>query len=59
MTEAKRGLRVAQVFDGAPAEDAGIGAGDLIVAVDGKPLAGVSATPPRPGSRARPGPRSS
>ncbi|HET6831679.1 MAG TPA: S41 family peptidase [Solirubrobacterales bacterium] len=43
VTEAKRGLRVAQVFKGAPAEDADIEPGDLIVGVDGKSLAGVSA----------------
>ncbi len=43
VTEAKKGLRVAQVFDGAPAKDANIGPDDLIVAVDGKSLAGVSA----------------
>jgi len=43
VTETKRGLRVAQVFAGAPAEDAEIGVGDLIVGVDGKSLAGVSA----------------
>jgi carboxyl-terminal processing protease len=43
VTETGRGLRVAQVFDGAPAEDAEIGPGDVIVGVDGKPLKGVSA----------------
>ena len=43
VTEAKKGLRVAQVFDGAPAKDANIGPDDLIVAADGKQLAGVSA----------------
>ncbi|MFN8113562.1 MAG: S41 family peptidase [Solirubrobacterales bacterium] len=43
VTETKQGLRVAQVFDGAPAEDADIGPGDTIVAVDGKSLAGVPA----------------
>jgi carboxyl-terminal processing protease len=43
VTETKRGLRVAQVFDGAPAIKADIGPGDTIVAVDGKSIAGVSA----------------
>lgn len=43
VTATRDGLRVAQVFDGAPAEDAGIGPGDVIVAVGGKSLAGVSA----------------
>ncbi len=43
VTEAKRGLRVAQVFEGAPAEDADIDVGDVIVGVNGKPLKGVSA----------------
>jgi carboxyl-terminal processing protease len=43
VTETKRGLRVAQVFDGAPAEDADIDVGDVIVGVNGKPLKGVSA----------------
>lgn len=43
VTEAKKGLRVAQVFDDTPAEKAKIGPGDLIVAVGGKSLAGVSA----------------
>jgi carboxyl-terminal processing protease len=43
VTETKRGLRVAQVFDGAPAEDADIGIGDEIVGVEGKSLKGVSA----------------
>jgi carboxyl-terminal processing protease len=43
VTATKKGLRVAQVFDGAPAADADIGPGDVIVGVDGKSLAGVSA----------------
>ena len=43
VSETKRGLRVAQVFEGAPAVDANIGVGDLIVGVDGKSLKGVSA----------------
>jgi carboxyl-terminal processing protease len=43
VSETKRGLRVAQVFAGTPAEDESIGPGDLIVGVDGKSLEGVSA----------------
>ena len=43
VTGTKKGLRVAQVFEGAPAEKEDIGPGDLIVAADGKSLAGVSA----------------
>src|SRR3954470_14531031 len=41
--DTKKGLRVQMVFDGAPAKEAGIGAGDLIVAVNGKSILGVSA----------------
>jgi carboxyl-terminal processing protease len=44
VNEDKRGLRVAQVYDDSPAKAAGIKEGDLIVAVDGKSIAGVSAT---------------
>jgi carboxyl-terminal processing protease len=38
----KQGLRVSKVYPG-PAREAGIGAGDLITAVNGKPIAGQSA----------------
>ena len=38
----KRGLRVLNVFERSPASEAGIRKGDLIVAVNGKSLAGVS-----------------
>jgi carboxyl-terminal processing protease len=38
-----RGLRVARVFDGSPASRAGLRAGDVIVAVNGRKLAGVAA----------------
>jgi carboxyl-terminal processing protease len=38
----KRGLRVQNVFDGSPARKAGITQGDVITAVDGKSIAGVS-----------------
>ena len=44
VTEAKRGLRVARVFEDTPAEAAGIEVGDLVVAVSGKSIAGVSST---------------
>lgn len=43
VSEVPRGLRVAQVFEGAPARDARIGVGDLIVGADGKSLKGVAA----------------
>jgi carboxyl-terminal processing protease len=38
----KRGLRVLRVFDGSPAEAAGIRGGDFILAVNGHSLAGVN-----------------
>jgi carboxyl-terminal processing protease len=41
--DTKKGLRVARVFDGSPAQEAGIKPGDLIVAVDGKSIRGQSA----------------
>jgi carboxyl-terminal processing protease len=40
--DTKQGLRVSKVYPG-PARDAGIRAGDLITAVNGKPIAGQSA----------------
>jgi carboxyl-terminal processing protease len=39
----RRGLRIARVFDGSPAARAGLHEGDLIVAVNGRKLTGVSA----------------
>ena len=42
VVEVKKGLRVAQVFPGSPAEEAGIEVGDTIVSVDGKSIAGQS-----------------
>src|SRR4029079_16715905 len=38
----RRGLKVLRVFDGSPAKDANIRAGDLILAVNGRPIAGVN-----------------
>jgi carboxyl-terminal processing protease len=43
VSEVKRGLRVASVLEDTPAEAAGIEEGDLIVAVDGKSIAGTPA----------------
>ena len=42
VTRAQRGLRVASAIPGTPAKRAGIKAGDLIVAADGRSLAGRS-----------------
>jgi carboxyl-terminal processing protease len=42
-SDTKKGLRVRMVFDGSPAKEAGIGAGDLIVAVNGTSTIGKSA----------------
>lgn len=43
VSEVKRGLRVADVIPNTPAEEAGIEAGDQIVAVDGESIAGDAA----------------
>jgi carboxyl-terminal processing protease len=40
VTAVKQGLRINQVYDNSPAKDGGLRAGDLIVKVDGRPLAG-------------------
>jgi carboxyl-terminal processing protease len=40
VSEVKRGLRVARVLPGTPAQRAGIGVGDVIVSVNGKSIAG-------------------
>ena len=42
IVEVKRGLRVVQVFEGSPADRAGIAPGDTIVSVDGESIAGVN-----------------
>jgi carboxyl-terminal processing protease len=44
VTEVKRGLRVATVFDDSPARQAGIRPGDVIIEVDGNSIAGEDAT---------------
>lgn len=44
IVEVPRGLRVVEVFEGSPAERAGIGVGDTIVAADGESLAGVDSS---------------
>ena len=52
----QRGLRVLNVFDGSPAAGAGIRKRDLILAVDGRSIAGLSSDGRhRRASRARPG----
>lgn len=43
VSEVKQGLRVASVLENTPAERAGIERGDLVVAVDGKSIAGTPA----------------
>jgi carboxyl-terminal processing protease len=40
----KQGLHVVKVFHGSPAEEAGIEAGDTIVSVEGKSIAGLDST---------------
>jgi len=40
VSRARRGLRVEQVLKGSPASQAGIQGGDLVVSVDGSPIAG-------------------
>jgi carboxyl-terminal processing protease len=50
-----RGLRVVRVFPGTPAARAGIRRGDLVVAADGRPLAGRAASYGTALIRGRPG----
>jgi carboxyl-terminal processing protease len=44
VAEVERGLRVLTVYDGSPAQRGGIRRGDIVVSVDGKPLAGKTST---------------
>jgi len=53
----RRGLRVVLVYDHSPASRAGIRVGDLITAVDGRSLAGVSETAATARIKGRPGTR--
>ena len=55
VTETKRGLRVARVFEDTPAEEVGLQVGDQIVAVEGESLAGVSSTVAASRIKGRPG----
>jgi carboxyl-terminal processing protease len=55
VTETKRGLRVARVFEDTPAEEAGLAVGDQIVAVDGDSLAGVSSNAAASRIKGKPG----
>jgi carboxyl-terminal processing protease len=44
VAEVKQGLRAERIFKGSPAARAGIDVGDTIVSVEGRPIAGLSAT---------------
>jgi carboxyl-terminal processing protease len=55
VNEDRRGLRVTRVFPGAPAARGGIQRGDLVVAVDGRSLAGKSSAVSSALIRGRPG----
>lgn len=44
VTEVKEGLRISQVYEDTPAEEAGIEVGDVITEVEGRSIAGESAT---------------
>ena len=55
VTQIPQGLRVTRVFDGSPAERAGIRPGDRIVAVDGRSLAGRPSATATALIRGRPG----
>jgi len=44
VVEVKKGLRVASVFPRSPAQKAGIGAGEVIVSVEGESIAGETST---------------
>jgi carboxyl-terminal processing protease len=55
VTQVKAGLRVAEVYENTPAEEAGIEEEDLIVAVEGKSIAGESAEASTARIKGRPG----
>ncbi len=55
VTEHKRGLKVARVFEDTPAEEAGIEQGELVIAVEGKSLAGVASDAAAAQIKGRPG----
>ena len=55
VSQARQGLRVTRVFPGAPAARGGIRPGDLVVAVGGRSLAGLSADVSSGLIRGRPG----
>jgi carboxyl-terminal processing protease len=55
VTHAKRGLLIEQVFDQSPAKRAGIHQGDLITAVNGRTLSGVSLSASRAMISGKPG----
>jgi carboxyl-terminal processing protease len=57
VTEDKRGLMVARVFEDTPAAEAGIEQGDLVIAVEGRSLAGVSSDAAASRIKGKPGTR--
>jgi carboxyl-terminal processing protease len=55
VTEVKRGLRVATVFEESPAQEAGLKEGDLVTAVNGRSIAGESSELATAQIKGRPG----